>query len=180
MHAAGWHGVGSVLACAAVYDLVSFDKLNQPAVVRRRMTTDAVSDHASVRKELDFDRVRAFLRKQADADSGFFGKPADSRSRGSGSFLDSFLAVIEREGSGRLPSALSDLASAGLPGRLLATLADLVRNGRDERDVVRALLEALGAMLADGSIKAHVSRPFARSRGGGSSATTRPASYGGR
>jgi hypothetical protein len=57
---------------------------------------------------------------------------------------------------------LGDLAGAGLPPRLLTLLEDLVRGGHDEKVVVRALLEALGAMLADGSIKARASRQFVR------------------
>jgi hypothetical protein len=72
------------------------------------------------------------------------------------------LAAIESAWPRRLPATLGDLAAAGLPPGLLTLLEDLVRGGHDEKVVVRALLEALGALLADGSIKARASRQFVR------------------
>ena len=171
MHAAGWHGAGSVresrarhvYACMIASSAdICFDAIDQPAVVRRRVVTDAVSGRASAGEALDVSEIPAFLRKQADSDSGLFGKLANAPSRESRSSLDSLVATIERDGPARLPSTLRDLASAGLPAVLQAALGDLIRSGQNEREVVRALLEALGGMLADGSIKVRVSRQFAR------------------
>jgi len=49
-----------------------------------------------------------------------------------------------------------------LPSALLEELRALVAAGHAQADVVRALYEALAALLADGTIDAPVSRQFVR------------------
>jgi Ca-activated chloride channel family protein len=171
MHAAGWHGAGTVrtfgdaLTVACLKEpagAIAFDALDQPAFTRFRKTMYGISGRAPAHREIGRGDIPEFLRKQGDADGGIFHEPAGAISRQSASPLEAFLAVVEQHAPRRLPATLDDLASAGLPRGLLTMLEDLVRTGHDETGVVRALLEVLGAMLADGSIKARVSRHFAR------------------
>ena len=130
---------------------ISFDRLEQPAVVRRRSSSLAVNERR-LGTYADFgDSVPEDLGDDGSA-TGF--EPPQS--------LDRLLVALEGAGPGHLPATLGDLAAAGLPRELLTLLEDLVRGGHDEKVVVRALLEALGAMLADGSIKARASRQFVR------------------
>jgi Ca-activated chloride channel family protein len=160
MHAAGWHGVGSVRdlmftdvhACSHMVTAdISFASEDQTAVLRRPSSLFSVSER-HLGKYVHFGDA-------ATDDLGDDGSATGFESRQS---LDRLLAAIESAGPGHRPATLGDLAAAGLPHGLLTVLEDLVRAGHDEKDVVRALLEALGAMLADGSIKARTSRHFAR------------------
>jgi hypothetical protein len=65
--------------------------------------------------------------------------------------------------SAALPATVDDLRRARLPDELVALLQGFIAaGGYDEATVVRAFLETLGAMLADGSIKVRFSRQFAR------------------
>jgi len=159
MHAAGWHGVGSVHEArvmhvnACMFDAsvdISFDASEQPAVVRRR-TSSAISERA-VRDYADL----------GDSLPGFLGDDRASADLESSKSLDRFLVAIEGAGSGHLPATLQDLAGAGLPSALLDELCALVVAGYAEADVVRALYEALGGLVADGTVSAPVSRQFLR------------------
>ncbi len=159
MHAAGWHGVGSVRevtagfvnACMRAPSAdISFDRVDPPAGVRRR--TPSASLARAVRDYADL----------GDSTSDFTGADRPTPDRESSTSLDRFFAAIEGAGSGNLPATLEDLAEAGLPSALLDELWALIVAGHVETDVVRAFLETLGAMLVDGSIRARVPRQFAR------------------
>jgi Ca-activated chloride channel family protein len=159
MHAAGWHGLGSVHglhamhvdACMAAPSAnISFDASEQPAVGQRR-TSSAVSERA-VRDYADL----------GDSLPGFLGDDRASADLESSKSLDRFLVAIEGAGSGHLPATLEELAGAGLPPALLDELCALVVAGYVEADVVRALYEAVGELIADGTVSAPVSRQFLR------------------
>jgi Ca-activated chloride channel family protein len=156
MHAAGWHGVGSVrelrvgVVSACMFDAsasVSFDKLDQPAVTRRRsaapkrLTDDDMSDWT----------VPAFLRKEATTEE-----------RRVPTAVERFLVAVERAGLSRLPATLYELARMGLPEALVDELRAFVTAGNAEADVVRALYEALAGLVADSTVNAPVSRQFVR------------------
>ena len=151
MHAAGWHGVGTVRAMAADYHGVTeldvcFAAEDQSAVARhrstapKRLTDDDMSDWT----------VPAFLRKVATTE------------RRVPTAVERFLAAVERAGPDRLPATLDELASTGLPDALVDELRAFVTAGNAEADVVRALYEALAVLVADGTINAPVSRQFLR------------------
>jgi Ca-activated chloride channel family protein len=146
MHAAGWHGVGSV------------HELHAPPVMARRIAPlachsfDAPEPSAAVWKCYD----------RGDSIPGFLGDDEARADLESSKSLDRFLVAIERAGSGHLPATLEDLAGAGLPSALLDDLRAVVVAGYVEADVVRALYEALGGLVADGTVSAPVSRQFLR------------------
>jgi Ca-activated chloride channel family protein len=159
MHAAGWHGVGSVREArvrhvnACMIDAsvdISFAASERQPVVRRRTPrasiARAVRDYANL----------------GDSTSDFTGADRPTPDRESSTSLDRFFAAIEGAGPGNLPATLEDLAEAGLPSALLDELWALIVAGHVETDVVRAFLETLGARLVDGSIRARVPRQFAR------------------
>ena len=156
MHAAGWHGVGSVreltagFANACMFDAsadISFAASEQPAVTRRRsaapkrLTDDDMSDWT----------VPAFLRKEAT-----------TKQRRVPTAVERFLVAVERAGPDRLPARLDELARMGLPDALVDELRAFVNAGNAEADVVRALYEALAGLVADSTVNAPVSRQFAR------------------
>jgi hypothetical protein len=160
MHAAGWHGLGTVhearaqpvLACMIAPSAdISFASEDQPAVVRRRSSLLAVNERR--------------LGTYADLGESIHELPGDDGARAdleSSNSLARFLVAIEGARSGHLPATLEDLAGAGLPSALLEELRALVATGYAEADVVRALYEALAAMVADGTIAAPVSRQLMR------------------
>ena len=160
MHAAGWHGVGlvhdlmltDVHACSHMVTAdIRFASEDQTAVLRRPSSLFSVSE-----------RHLGNYVHFGDAATDDLGDDGSATGFESPQSLDRLLAAIESAWPRRLPATLGDLAGAGLPPGLLTLLEDLVRSGHDEKVVVRALLEALGAMLADGSIKARASRQFVR------------------
>jgi hypothetical protein len=141
-----------VQACSHVLaSEISFDRLEQPAVVRRRAGG------------------QGDIRKRASSVRFGFNMPLDIlRSPDVGvSFpeatLTRFLAALEGAGPGHLPATLDDLDGAGLPSAVLDELRALVAAGHAETDVVRALYETLAVLVADGTIAAPVSRQFLRS-----------------
>jgi Ca-activated chloride channel family protein len=159
MHAAGWHGVGSVHEArvrhvsACMFDAsasVSFDASEPRAVVRRR-TSSVVSERAVY----NFDDL-------GDSIPDSLGDDRATPDRDASKSLDRFLVAIEGAGFGHLPATLHGLARAGLPSALLDELRAFVTAGNAEADVVQALYEALASLVAEGTISAAVSRQFHR------------------
>jgi len=130
---------------------IRFASEDQTAVLRRPSSLSSVSER-HLGKYVHFGNA-------APDDLGDDGSATGFESPQS---FDRMLAAIEGAWPRRLPATLGDLAGAGLPTGLLTLLEDLVRVGHDEKVCVRAVLEALGALLADGSIKARASRQFVR------------------
>jgi len=143
---------------------IRFAALDQSAVVRRRMAMPRTHDRASAYDTRDYfdDDIPDLLGPSGEADAGNLRTPASTASSQPGSSLGLFLELTDARGSARLPKTLNDLVAAQLPEGLVVALGELVRAGHDEKVVVRAVLEALGALLADGSIKARASRQFVR------------------
>jgi len=178
MHAAGWHGVGSVMGSVSCRMDVSatLESLNCVGVPPTAIDLPAVARRKSPRaiSSPDERALPEFLRRSPDraessSDAGFgvcalpdFLRTVERKPRKPVSSVVAFLVGIERAGSEHSPATLEALAGAGLPSDLQGLLADLVAGGHDERDVVRALLEAFGEMLADRTIEARTSRQFAR------------------
>ena len=123
------------------------------------MRASSESRRALVGRDVDFSSDAAFTERAC------LESPAsnEGRPRKPASPIVKFLMAIERVGPEHVPATLDDLAEAGFPSDLFGMLADLVAAGYEESDVVRALLEALGAMLLDRTVKARTSRYFARS-----------------
>jgi Ca-activated chloride channel family protein len=146
MHAAGWHGVGSVHA------------LHAPPVMARSIAPLACYS-------LDAPERSDAARSCDDLGASipdFLGDDDASADLESSQSLDRFLVAIEGSGAGHLPATLLDLARAGLPSALLDELCALVASGHAEADVVRAFLEALALLASEGAIAAPVSRQFLR------------------
>jgi hypothetical protein len=87
------------------------------------------------------------------------GAPSEAGSLHS---LAGVIASLEHLGPAKLPRSLDDLARMGLSEALAGELRALVAAGSAESDVVRAVYEALASLVADGVLKAPVSRQFLR------------------
>jgi uncharacterized protein (DUF488 family) len=130
---------------------ISFDKLDQPAAVRRRSMTRDSFDGAPADREVRYADIPEFLRKHATTQERRFPVA-----------VERFLVAAERAGPNRLPVTLDELVHAGLPGALVDDLRVLVTQGHPEADVVRAFYEALASLVAVGVVNAPVSRQLLR------------------
>jgi Ca-activated chloride channel family protein len=154
MHAAGWHGVGSVHA--GVRRKVAMPSLNRYASFELARDALYVSDleapyFVDSRDDMDLSGSLEILESS----------PVE-RSTLRESSLTAFIGALDRAGAGHLPVTLADLAGTGLPHELVEALAAVVSSGKAERDVVRALLEAIATLVADRTITTTLSRQLAR------------------
>ena len=146
MHAAGWHGVGSV---DRRVESVCYDWPDMPA---RRSPVPEFADFESAHKappEALFDAHKAHEAMILDIVRSVFGSRADDGAASSGSHVETvtagwiapFLRRLETSG-GAFPATFDDLARLGVPAAVLDELRAKVGAGVSERDVVDALLEA--------------------------------------
>jgi Ca-activated chloride channel family protein len=154
MHAAGWHGAGSVHA--GVRRKVAMPSLNYSASFE--LARDALSC-----RDLE---STYFVGSRDDMDlTGileiFESSPVE-RSASRETSLAAFIGALDRAGAAHVPVTLADLEGAGLPHELVEALAALVSSGQAERDVVRAVLEAIATLAADRTITTRISRQLAR------------------
>ena len=144
MHAAGWHGVGSVHASA---DSIDYDRLDEPLVFERpakhgpalRISPDRLAEAHRALWDID---VPDFLRRTPSIEAenrapspGPHGAPVAT------GWIAPFLHRLESSG-GAFPATFDDLARLGVPAAVLDELRAKVGAGVSERDVVDALLEA--------------------------------------
>jgi len=129
MHAAGWHGVGSVHEVRCV-DFASLD-IRQ---CREASELNVFDD------DIPFDSIGAVTP----------GRPAPLRSASTPApeSLAPFIHALELAGPDGLPRTVDGLERMGLTRDRADALRDLVASGYDEREVVEAFLEAV-AMWAD-------------------------------
>ena len=133
MHAAGWHGLGSVLGESVEMSL-------------QRDYPDTQIQFCAI---LPSDQIaRSTPVREARAPNL--------------TYFEHFLGSVASLHSGRLPRSIRDLERIGLPADILDDLRFLVAGGNAEADVVRAFFDAVGALLADGTIDVKVSRQLAR------------------
>jgi Ca-activated chloride channel family protein len=133
MHAAGWHGIGSALGMSV-----------------------SVASIARFAAPIEFDMLDAPADLMESRHVPF--PVPEPSSAGVGIFL----VKLARLSPNRLPRSIADLAHSGLPEDLVDGLRALVAEGNSETDVVRAFLDAVGELLAHGTINVKPSRQLAR------------------
>jgi Ca-activated chloride channel family protein len=115
MHAAGWHGVGSVVACRRVDRLMVRDAW--PAFCARDETPDEAFVERAVNESAPIHEV--------------FGA------------LDAFVEAFALRDVASLPTTVHGLEVLGVPEDIVRDLRRLVVNGEDERALVAAFLAAV-------------------------------------
>jgi Ca-activated chloride channel family protein len=137
MHAAGWHGVGSVGAMSMSVDndilscpaMIAFDKVNEGVVRRRSMLNELTPPFLASRSE-DAEDIRRSVQM-----------PDGDRLEASAALVR-FVSALDRSGAASV-NTFADLARLGIGLELLAQLRALVAAGAGEVSVVKAFLEAV-------------------------------------
>jgi len=131
MHAAGWHGVGSVLHEVQSVDFASLDLASCNASMVRHCMTDVGPP---------YDRVDAERERPAAL---HVSVPLPPQA------LTSLIHALEFAGPKGLPRTVAGLERMGLPRDRADALRDLVASGYGEREVVEAFLEAVATWADD-------------------------------
>ena len=142
MHAAGWHGVGSVLHAALSVDFASLDLVSCDASKAHLSMADA---------EPLYDRVAIEHERPAAL---HVSAPLPPQA------LISLIHALEFAGPKGLPRTVDGLERMGLARDRADALRAVIATGHDERQVVEAFLEAV-AMWAD-DVAAPLSRHLRR------------------
>ena len=141
MHAAGWHGVGSVVESRDCVYRLALEDLASP---RLTSASGFVAERPELRRVYSDARVaKEFLDVHVD----FCAMPprsGDAPEPGAASWIPGFLRGIDSSGAA-LPTTFAALVTLGMPAELLDELYARMATGSRESDVVRALLEALAA-----------------------------------
>ncbi len=132
MHAAGWHGMGSVRNAVQSVDFASLECL----------------DCAESMVACDFDGVeaphdRGFVAKQARPEVLHVSAPSTPRP------LAALIHALELAGPHGLPRTVDALVRMGLPRDLAEMLRAAIAAGHDECEVVEAYLEAVATWADD-------------------------------
>ena len=153
MHAAGWHGMGTVQSLNACF--------RSEGVMDQQMA----SAFRSIRKTRKFSRANQ--RSNHLCSPPPLAPPHETRSPQAA--LADFLMFLESTAAQDLPSRFNRLLTAGLPSEVQQSIFHLFPRVNqntletyDEGDFVKAVLEALGILVEDGTISVRVSRQFLR------------------
>jgi Ca-activated chloride channel homolog len=150
MHAAGWAGVGSVHEALAPRELLSSAAFARGASGARPMPAAPPPEMARV---ASLDWMRAERPRRDPATSSF----------------DVLLTRLEQRvfllRPNALPATIADLEVCGLDEASVRWLRELVAEGTNESDVVRAFLEALAPLAKKANRSRHLRRALRRQFG---------------
>lgn len=168
MHAAGWHGVGSVVVSVSDYVLAGL-------ALRRRVTSAPLDARFVACERFDDLQIEGDDSRAPDStdarpsrrasDSLEFDKLDERASReapDAAASIDVVLARIEAAGMHALPATFADLRCLGVPADVVTLLIAARAHTNDEKAIVRALLGALADWDADGRRPAILSRHTVR------------------